>query len=353
MDQSLDDLANKEFYKGNPEYVKLFEDLDNVCNANEHNYTCETLKYKDIEKSFVPKLEKFFNILKRSITHNKIYLNHISSLKHDPCVYYKYWFYHKIINHNSEEINFSKLNQIWSNNLADIYGLFLTEHCKFFAKNLEDVKILKVLYDHILFFNNTENNYNFIDKIKKCEFCNKLERYIKKTFNGLPVKCTHGSSYAFCVEYNGNLKEIIDLDKLSSLSCESGVNESHCPLYSKLHEQDTKGMESVMGRSGDVTSRTQEDAETSGSTENLEGSNLHVKNIIGGTGIFGISFILFYLYKYTSFGSLIRRRTGWITNRWKNTQKNREELILRDSETENINFDNTQYNLTYTTVHDY
>ncbi|SBT55673.1 PIR Superfamily Protein [Plasmodium ovale wallikeri] len=141
--------------------------------------------------------------------------------------------------------------------------------------------------------------------------------------------------------------------KLSSLSCESGVNESHCPLYSKLHEQDTKGMESVMGRSGDVTSRTQEDAETSGSTENLEGSNLHVKNIIGGTGIFGISFILFYLYKYTSFGSLIRRRTGWITNRWKNTQKNREELILRDSETENINFDNTQYNLTYTTVHDY
>ncbi|SBT57647.1 PIR Superfamily Protein [Plasmodium ovale wallikeri] len=293
MDQSLDDLANKELYKTNPEYVKLFDELDNVCTPKEHNYTCETLKYKDIQESFVPKLEKIFTILKRSITHNKIYLTHISSLKHDPCVYYKYWFYHKIINHNSEEINFSKLNQIWSNNLADIYGLFPPEHCKFFAKNLEDIKILKVIYDHILFFNNAKNEYNFIDNIKKCEFCNHLERYIKKIFKKLPVICTHGSSYAFCVEYNSNLKEIIDLDKLSSLSCESGVNESHCPLYSKLHEQDTKGMESVMGRSGDVTSRTQEDAETSGSTENLEGSNLHVKNIIGGTGIFYKKKVLF------------------------------------------------------------
>ncbi|SBT84818.1 PIR protein [Plasmodium ovale] len=311
MDQSLDDLANKE--------------------------------------SFVPKLEKIFTILKRSITHNKIYLNHISSLKHDPCVYYKYWFYHKIINHNSKEINFSKLNQIWSNNATDIYGLFPSEQCKFFAKNLEDVKILKVLYDHILFFNNTENDYNFIDKIKKCKFCNHLERYIKKTFKVLPIKCTHGSSYAFSVEHKGNLKEIIDLDTLSSLSCESGVNESHCPLYSKLHEQVAEGTASLIEDRRDVTSRTQ-DARIHDFVENNEDNKLDVKNVIGGISVLGTSFILFYLYKFTSFGSLIRRRIGWITNMWKNPQEEKEVLLLRDSKSPNINFDNTQYTIAYNPV---
>ncbi|SBT01254.1 PIR Superfamily Protein, partial [Plasmodium ovale curtisi] len=315
-----------ELYKGNPEYVKLFDELDNVCTAKEHNYSCETLKYKDIQELFLPKLEKIFTILKRSITHNKIYLNNISSLKHDPCVYYKYWFYHKIINHNSKEINFRKLNQIWSKNATNIYGLFPSEHCKFFAKNLEDVKILKVLYDHILFFNNIENEYNFIDKIKKCEFCNHLERYIKKTFKVLPIKCTHGSSYAFCVEYNGNLKEIIDLNKLSSLSCESGVNESHCPLYSKLHEQSTEGIASLIGDRRDVTSRTQ-DARIHDFVENNEDNKLDVKNVIGGISALGTSLILFYLYK-----------------------EEKEVLLLGDSETPNINFDNTQYTIAYNPV---
>lgn len=156
---------------------------------------------------------------------------------------------------------------------------------------------MKVLYDHIFFFNTININSNALDKIKKCEYCNHLKNYVSNTFKHLPIKCTVGSSYSLCKEYNDHLKEIIDLDELSSLSCESGANAFHCPLYSKLREQDTEGMESEMAERGELTFRTQENAKISGSNENLEGNNIDVKNIIGGTSILGISFILFYLYK--------------------------------------------------------
>lgn len=62
---------------------------------------------------------------------------------------------------------------------------------------------------------------------------------------------------------------------------------------------------------------------------------------------------MFFQYQFTSFASVILHRTGCITNMWKHLQEGREELLLRDSKTENINSDNTQYNIAYTIVHYY
>ncbi|SBT57784.1 PIR Superfamily Protein [Plasmodium ovale wallikeri] len=354
MSLSLDVLAKTDLYKIIPEYDNLFNALDNVCIPQyDKSYICDSFESADIPESFKGQLQKIFNILKRSKDEKDIYINTNILGKHKSCVFYKYWFFHKIIKHNSDEIDIRKLYEIWNINTIGIYGALYGGRCKFHAETLEDVKIMKILYDHIFFFNNTSINSNALDKIKKCEYCNHLKNYLSNTFRHFPIKCTVGSSYSLCREYNDHLQEIIDLDELSSLSCESGENASHCPLYSKLREQDTEGMESVIAGREDLTSRTQENSEISGSNENLEGNNIDVKNIIGGTSVLGIPFILFYLYKFTSFGSLIRRRTGWIAKMLKNSQENKDELILRDSETENINFDNIQYNLAYTTVHDY
>ncbi|SBS91970.1 PIR Superfamily Protein [Plasmodium ovale curtisi] len=353
MGHSLNDLAEAEIYKSNKDFVKLFKDLDNVCTARDiEGYLCESFEYMNFNEPFKSELQKIFNILKRNNADDNIYLNEIALRNHKPCVYYKYWFYHKILNHNSEEIDFVKLKEIWSTNTIAIYGIFSPKHCKFHANSMEDVKIQKVLYDHIFFSNRTEDKYNLIKKIQKCEFCKHLKNYLNRIFKYKPIACNTMSSYAICMEYNNYLTNIINLDELSSLACDNDEDVSYCPSYSKIEPHTGE----MLSREGGEESLPviQSDATPQGFPQNPKDRNLPVKNIIGGVSILGISSILFLLYKYTSFGHLVRSRTRWIKDKWRMSQeKDNEILLLGDSETYHINSDNPQYNISYNTVQDY
>ncbi|SBS92203.1 PIR Superfamily Protein [Plasmodium ovale curtisi] len=219
MSLSLDALDS---YKKNTELQKLFNGLDNICiPGNNKIYRCESFDYKDTHETFTPYLEKNFNILKRSEKQKNIYINEINLNKYESCVYYKYWFYHKIIKHNSGNIDIKNINQIWNQNIRKIYNNIFAKRCNFRANTLEDVKILKVLYDHIFFYNYADNKYNLIKEIKKCEFCKHLKNYLGTTFVNGNISCSHFIPYVICMEYRDRLKDIIILDKLSSLSCEN------------------------------------------------------------------------------------------------------------------------------------
>ncbi|SBS84723.1 PIR Superfamily Protein [Plasmodium ovale curtisi] len=308
MVSPLNELANKEVYKGNPEYVKLFDELDNVCTTEEQDYICESFIDTNFNESFKTKLQQIFNILIRSWEQKDIYINGKSLGNHKSCVYYKYWFYHKIINHNSDEIDIKKLYQVWNQNTNVIYNIIYKEPCKFHAKSLEDVKILKVLYDYALFLNNTEDKCNLLNEIKNCEFCKFLKNYLDSTFKNKKFTCTTSSPYALCMEYNEFLNEFFDFNELLSLSCEYKVEASRSNKCQQLYEKVIE----------------------------------HNKRVAVTDDEHGIS-----TTSFTLFGSLIRRRTGFITNIWKNPQNEKEVLLLRDSETENINFENVQYNIAY------
>ncbi|SBT30939.1 PIR Superfamily Protein [Plasmodium ovale wallikeri] len=351
MASSLDDLAKNEIYKGNQNFVKLFNVLDNACTNEDKGYTCESFEYTNIDQSFKSEVEKIFNILKRTKTKEDIYIKEKSLGNFNPCVYYKYWFYHKLISNNSEKIDINSLYETWNNNLSNIYGIF-GERCKFHAKSLKDVNILKILYDHILFFYNTEQKNNIINEIKKCEFCNHLKNYIDSTFRKEEISCSDLSPYALCMEHKDHLKEIINLDQLFSLSCEKNTDIAHYHSSIVSHEQAKEATPGIHESGSEILSPLVDTSKHSYS-QNTKGTNLADKNVIGGISVLGISFILFFLYKFTSFRSLIHRRTGWIRKMWKNPQENTDDFLLHDSETENTNSDNTQYNLTYTSVHNY
>ncbi|CAG9474510.1 unnamed protein product [Plasmodium vivax] len=238
MTISLDELANKEVYKGNAEYEKLFNKLDNTCNEESFHNPCEeSYNYGEIDKSFTPQLRKIFHILKRTQMQNDTYIKDVKLGSDDPCLYYKYWFYYKTINNNLETNDIKEIKKIWNVNIQGIYSSILEKLCNFYANSLDDVKIMKVLYDHIFIFKDENNNPNLIEKIKKCEFCNHLKEYIKQIFGDKTIKCSHGSPYAFCMEYNNHLKEFFELDEINNLSCEGSENDSHYPSQVNSHEQ--------------------------------------------------------------------------------------------------------------------
>ncbi|SBT74651.1 PIR proteine [Plasmodium ovale] len=351
MGLSLDDLAMKKPFEPSSEFQNFFNALDKVCTSDDRGPSCESFNYMEVDESFKFIMVKVLNILKRSTKEGNIYAKDITP-KQDSCLYYKYWFYYKMLSDTIGNIDITKIKNTWRKNQDSIYP-FPSIPCRFHANTMEDVKILKVLYDHIFFFNSVDNNYNFNEKIKKCEFCKHLDNYLKRVFKNGPITCASASSLAFCVEYNGNLKEIIDLNELSSLSCESDTNVLQCPPYSKSQQPHTGEMLSSAGGEESLPV-IQADATPQGFPQNPEDRNLSVQNIIGGVSVLGISSILLILYKYTSFGHLVRNRTRWIKDTWRTPQEiDNEILLLDDSETYHISSDNPQYNIAYNTVQDY
>ncbi|CAI7724250.1 PIR protein [Plasmodium vivax] len=352
MSLSLDDLAKIEVYKGNAKYEKLFHELDNACNEeNVDNYCNDSYEYSKIKKSFIPQLRKIFYILKRTKTQKDIYIKDRNIGSHDPCLYYKYWFYYKIIKGNLKTDDIKELMYIWNENIRGIYRNIWENWCKFYAKSLDDVKIMKLLYDHIFIFNDESSNPNLMEKIKKCVFCIHLKEYLKQIFRDDPIKCSHGSPYAFCMEYNNHLTGIINLKELSDLSCES--NENVSPYTSYLNSRKQVVEEEARNMQDDASQLPFSDKNSLKITlpENAQDSNLSTNNTIIGTSILGVSSFLFLLYKFTSLGSLIRRRKGGIKGVVKRYQEgNTDLLLLPNSEGTNIYFDNNQYNLAYTPV---
>ncbi|SCA59710.1 VIR protein [Plasmodium vivax] len=281
MPLTLDELAMIEAYKGNDEYKKLFNKLDNACNEESVNNPCEkSFNYGNIETSFIPQLRKIFYILKRTKTQKDIYIKDRNIGSHDPCLYYKYWFYYKTINNNHKTVDIKELKRIWQINIGGIYNNFWEEPCNFYANSLDDVKIMKVLYDHIFIFKDENNNPNLIEKIKKCEFCNHLKEYIKQIFGDKTITCSDGSPYAFCMEYNKHLKGIINLNDIIDLSCENNEKLSHYTSYLNSREQVVEEKATDMGNGVSQSPIPEKNSLEITLPENAQDSNLSTNNTV-------------------------------------------------------------------------
>ncbi|KNA01615.1 hypothetical protein PVNG_06004 [Plasmodium vivax North Korean] len=287
-----------DVYKGNDECKKLFNKLDNTCNDESvHNPCEESFNYGKINKSFIPQLKNIFNILKRNKIQNDKYINVMNLGGYDPCVYYKYWFYYKIINNNLETNDIKEIKNIWNVNIEGIYSSILGKWCNFYAKTLDDVKIMKVLYDHIFIFNDKQNNPNLMEKIKKCEFCKHLKEYLNQTFKKRPIKCSDSSPYAFCMEYNNHLKEFFKLDEINNLSCEGSENDSHYPSQVNSHEQVIEEGKTDMGNGVSQLPISEKNSPAITLPGNAQDNDLSTNNTVICTSVVGVSSILFLLYK--------------------------------------------------------
>lgn len=111
------------------------------------------------------------------------------------------------------------------------------------------------------------------------------------------IICANYSPYAICMEHINYFRGIINLDKLSSLSCENHEKSSFCPSNSKIQEQVTRVMTTETGGRGVVVISIRTDFTELGQSKNPKGSSLTVKHVIDGISVLGISYILYFLYK--------------------------------------------------------
>ncbi|SBT73438.1 PIR protein [Plasmodium ovale] len=351
MGLTLEDLAKEKPFQNDSQYENMFKKLDKVCSEydNDQNIVpCNTFDDVAEGKSFKSYLQQIFTILRRSRSNNNIYLNDIQPLKYDSCVYYKYWFYHKLISDNIENKDIEEINKAWKMHMNQFLSSFYVS-CKFHAKTLNDVKIIKVLYDHILFFNTTDDKYNLKKEINECDFCEHLKESLKDFVKIGKSTCTTASPYALCMEYNDHLKtkDIVDLKELSALSCEKNGNVSHQHNIAHSSDQFSKDRTLITGASDNGMQNTDNALGTFTDDANPDEVNSYVRNVIGGITISGIPLTLYFLYKFTALGTFLRHRIRWIRNISQKSEENAEELLLLDSERERVSMHSSQYNIEY------
>ncbi|SBT83659.1 PIR protein [Plasmodium ovale] len=348
MSVTLDELAKEEPFRNNSNAMKLFNELDKVCTINDpHIYSCVNSNRVISNKPFTELLRKIFTILKNSFHDKDIYFKGNIHPKFDLCVYYKYWFYRQLINSDLKEKDVEELfTEYRRNKLTIIESLY--DPCKISTKTLKDVKIIKVLYDHILFSSSEDESHNVIKEIKKCKFCDYFKSSLEDVMEHKKITCHTVSSNSFCMEHNSHLKSIINLDDVSSLSCEYDAITTHKHQNNVLPVSNNLGSEPQIASPVNVMQHPRSDSDTPSDNAIPEDNNILAKSTIGGVTTFGIFFTLFSLYKFTSFGSSIRPRTRWFTNIWNNTQDEERELLsLEDSEQVHINSLQDEYNLAY------
>ncbi|SBT55991.1 PIR Superfamily Protein [Plasmodium ovale wallikeri] len=348
MPLTLDQLAKEEPFTNNSNVLKLFNELDKVCTTNDpHPKACVYSNRIISNKPFTELLRKIFSILKNSLHKEDIYFKGNIHPKFDLCVYYKYWFYRQIINSELGEKDVEELfREFRMNKLAIIESLY--DPCKINTKTLKDVKIIKALYDHILFPSSEDESHNVIKEIKKCEFCDYFKSSLENVMQNSKIICHTFSPNAFCMEHSSHLNSIINLDDLSSLSCEYDAKNTHKHRNNVLPVSDNLESEHQIASAVNSMQHQGSDLDTQSDHAIPEDNNVLAKSTIGGVTTFGIFFTLFSLYKFTSLGSSMRRRTTWFTNIWNNAQdEERELLLLGNSEQVHINSLQDQYNLAY------
>ncbi|SBT84495.1 PIR protein [Plasmodium ovale] len=166
---------------------------------------------------------------------------------------------------------------------------------KIHASTLDDVKIIKALYDDILFFNNAEGKYNFKREIKTCDYCKYFKKSLKKFIEIGKNECNVIRPFVFYNEYNDHLKNknTINLKVLPSLYCENNANVLHKHKSVHLTEKALMYRIHRVGESDNVILNTDSplgsfvDDAISGEV------NSYVYNIIGDVTISEIPLILF------------------------------------------------------------
>ncbi|SCA48170.1 PIR protein [Plasmodium ovale] len=209
-------------------------------------------------------------IIKMYQTRKHNYLQGVLSSEDNNCVYYKYWFYNKLISNNSDQSKIQEFYTIWNVYKGQFFGI-IGSPCKLHTKYMYDVKIIKLIYDFVLCRDIAKHNYNVIEDVEKCEFCNYIEESLKRHFKNGKYTCTTGSPYAFCMEHNGYLNKFFNLNRLSSLSCKYNANVPHNNQCPHISEQVTVGSIPMVSGEKDRKSDMLNEVQTKGENEETNG----------------------------------------------------------------------------------
>ncbi|SBS95372.1 PIR Superfamily Protein [Plasmodium ovale curtisi] len=337
---TLDKFAQQESEFKNATLYKIYNKFLNTCKGgNDDVYEdddCsvdEPLKTSELLLNMY--ISKVVNNLRRIGNNERIFFLNINYNENEVYTYFKYWFLDQILDKdfNDEEITklFRRLNQKKEK--------YLNARCELYPMTLNEIKIIKKIYDFYAFYHAYNGEHEkIIEKISKSPYCNNLKSGILYS-DYYHTTCAESpySDKSLCKEFNKYIKNHIDFEKnkLSSIKCVG--DQSSLFEVEQLEYKFPEDKQLSLDEDTEVDSQT---SEGPGLTRSSMSTVLSVSFV-------GTFFVLFLLYKFTPFRSLLHAQIQRMKRLRKNEDQETKELLINNYETEDSDSENKGYNITY------
>ncbi|CAG9480108.1 unnamed protein product [Plasmodium vivax] len=352
-DFSVDKIKQEYKLLGGSKFYEIYDEFNKNCNVylgdgaiscyqgNLDDYS------RDTEVSILLKelYSNLYRIYHTILNYGNDYFDGSEEAKNMGYIYLKYWLYDKITKQDLKDTQIQMIFDGWKKYIKDHIQYKPKNSCILYKLNKDEIKKMKKIYalntilhasdNDLETCDNNECKYmdyfeetlsEFINSIKKCSSDSSNDEYCKE-FNDFLKICNGDNTYAGVSAYNQPRENSGDSNRKHLLYLEK-YNDK--PLY--IYIKNNKWLN--WGKISQIL--------------NPQNSTTIAATSIAGSAI-GLSSIFYYLYKFTPFGSSLRKG-----NR-KNIVNNDEEAqnsLLYKSDTDQAPFKNREYKVTYHTFSD-
>ncbi|SBT55106.1 PIR Superfamily Protein [Plasmodium ovale wallikeri] len=280
------------------------------------------------------------------------YLPYLEFFKHHSCKYFNLW----ICDRMSKELvnlNVDKYNNI-KNKIKEIWNDYeLIKECKpDFISYMDDMNYNKIknLYEYALNYDTLVKYYDQRGSLCSMEYKKYIEESLK-TYEEAKHKCSSDTESLLCIALK-DVRAVYNKEELSNITCNGTISlekirrevkQSLVPEVAHLDTQESR----VASIDVERLSTGQYDTYiTTPEGESSVSSSYKATLIV--FPLFGILFILFSSYKFTPFGSWLKKYILNITNNQNNIeQKVKHNLLDNELEAHNINLIEGSHYISY------
>ncbi|VUZ99917.1 PIR protein [Plasmodium vivax] len=350
-DYILDEIKKNYIFNGKSKFYRVYEVFNKSCNDfHDNNISClpdpttsweKSSEVIDLLKDLYSNLHRIYATLTGT---NNVYVDDIKREDYKLCfTSLKYWLYDQIITKELEETKIVEIFTGWKSYIKGKVENPTSNYCEFNKLTLDEIKKLKniyalytVLYDNDKFETCNKNTCKYLD-------------YVGKGLDELISSINSCSSNPNMTNYCKELKEFLDL-------CKENNEDAGISIY----EENTRSNADRDGKHL-LTSQKYNDqplyiyikdenllnfVKTSDFLSN-KSTTIAATSVVGSA--IGLSSIFYYFYKFTPFGSTLRKGKG------KNVvdiDERANDSLLYTPDTEQIPFKNREYKVAYHTFSD-
>ncbi|SCA59723.1 VIR protein [Plasmodium vivax] len=294
----LENIKKQHSYIDELDFYNIYKEFDIPCNKGYSEDSCyrgatdlwaQSQEVIELLKNMHSNLYKIYSTLngKRSE-----YFGNINPKNEKICcISLKYWLYDKIVTKGLNEDEIIELFKGWENHIQKNVEYQPLQPCKFYNLNKDEIKRIKNIYALNTILQSTMENLENCNE-KECKYKDYFEQGLIEFINSAN-KCSGDSMLeGYCAEF----KDFLEI-------CHKNNQNNGIKLFRVYF----------------------------------------APSVDNGSAI-GLSSIFYYLYKFTPFGSSIRK--GKMKN-IVNIEEEAHNSLLYTSDTEQIPFKNREYKVTY------
>ncbi|SCA59806.1 hypothetical protein PVT01_000043900 [Plasmodium vivax] len=350
-DNSLDKIEEEYSFIANSAFYKIYKEFDKLCNnyIGDLGESCPpaTLGDSGTPPKVTDLLKKlysnYYRVKEAYGGHNNSYFSdNLDEAKKIGCICLKYWLYDQTITKELEDDQINALFQGWQNHIESKISFTKLKPCKFYNLKKDEINNIKKVYALYTIFYGNKNNFGSCNS----DTCRYMD-YFGEGLDEFIKSINRCSSNLNRTDYCNEFKEFLDLCK--EVNKDAGIS---------IYDENTKTEDVTAGKYL-LTVQTYENAplyiylknekllnfvKTSEFLSN-KSTTIAATSVVGSA--IGLSSIFYYFYKFTPFGSTLRKGKG---KNIVNIDEEAHNSLLYTSDTEQIPFQNREYKVAYHTI---